>query len=95
MANIYLTDSDEEAIVDFVKDHTELYETSTLREADTIEVWMGPKGNGETSDLDTRQVRISEVVHQIQGAQQAVCLQITGPKSQCFSYYSTQHLQSL
>ena len=43
MVNIYLTDSDEEAIVDFVKDHTELYETSTLREADTIEVWTAPK----------------------------------------------------
>ena len=26
MTNIYLTDSDEEAIVDFVKDHEELYE---------------------------------------------------------------------
>ena len=25
MKNIYLTDSDEEAIVDFVKDHEELY----------------------------------------------------------------------
>ena len=26
MTNIYLTDSDEEAIVDFVKDHEELYD---------------------------------------------------------------------
>ena len=27
-ANIYLTDSDEEAIVDFVKDHKELYKNT-------------------------------------------------------------------
>ena len=26
MTNIYLTDSDEEAILDFVKDHKELYD---------------------------------------------------------------------
>ena len=31
MTNIYLTDSDEEAIVDFVKDHEELYEKNISR----------------------------------------------------------------
>ena len=29
MTNIYLTDSDEDAIVDFVKDHEELYDKTS------------------------------------------------------------------
>ena len=33
MTNIYLTDSDEEAIVDFVKDHEELYDKSKSGQA--------------------------------------------------------------
>ena len=31
MANIYLTDSDEEAIMDFVKDHEELYNKTNVQ----------------------------------------------------------------
>ena len=63
-----------------------------LREADTVKILTGPKGDNGTSDLDTGRARIPEVAHQTQGAQQ-VSLQIASPRSQCFSY--TQHLQSL
>ena len=40
MTNIYLIDLDEETIVDFVKDHQELYDKGRVL-ADTIEVWTG------------------------------------------------------
>ena len=44
------------------------------------------------SDLDTGQVWIPEVAHSMQGAEQIVQ---EDPRSQCFSYYSTQHIMSL
>ena len=66
-----------------------------LLEADVIKVWTGLKGDDRTSDLDTGQVRIPEVAHPMQRAQQVVSFQIAGARSQCFSYNSTRHLQSL
>ena len=65
-----------------------------LREADAVKVWTGPEEDDGTSDLDTGQATILDA-HQTQGAQQVVSLQIASLRSQCFSYYSTQHLQSL
>ena len=47
------------------------------------------------SDLDTGQARIPGVAHQTQGAQQVIGLQIASPRSQCFSCYSTRHLQNI
>ena len=32
------------------------------------------------------------VAHSMQGAEQVVRIQVTGPRSQCFSYYSTFHI---
>ena len=37
-----------------------------LHEVEAIEVWTGPEGDDETSELDTGQVLIPEVAHQVQ-----------------------------
>ena len=106
MTHVYLTDSDVNVIVDFVKDHEYLYvkpsehfkhkakkeflweqftkscklsvnvckTKDTLREADTVKVWTYLKGDDGTSDLDTGQVRMPEVAHQMQRAQQGISL---------------------
>ena len=66
-----------------------------VTEADTVEVWTDPEGDDGMSDLDKGQARIPAVAHQMQWAQQVISLQISSLRSRCFSYYSTQHLQSL
>ena len=115
MTNIYLTDSNEEAMVEFVKDHKELYNKTSeyfkdkvrsssprvasclprcaklakgmLWEAETVEVWTGPKGDERMLDLDTGQARIPKVAHQMQGAPQVVSLQIASLRGQSLGYY--------
>ena len=109
---IYLTDYDEEAIVDFVKDHEELYYKTNEHFKDkerkkffweqfaknpklsvkVCKTWFDSqrthyekltqsKYGQAPKDLDTIQVRIPEVTHQMQGAQQVARLQIASPRS--------------
>ena len=47
------------------------------------------------SEQNTGQVRIPEVTHLTQGAEQVVRIQVPGLRSQCFSYDSTSHITSL
>ena len=116
ITNIYLTDPDEEAIVDSEQDHKELYDKEglfleavrqqsqavcqgvqdlvrlakdTLWQAGAIKIWTSPEEGDRMSELDTGQVWIPEVTHQTQGTQQIIRLQVPGPRSQYFSYYST------
>ena len=56
---------------------------------------QAPKEMTERQTWIQDKLRIPEVAHQTQGAQQVVSLQIASPRSQCFSYYSTRHLQIL
>ena len=44
MTNIYLTDSDEEAIVDFVKDHADLVQGPFLMHYDSLRQFSPPEG---------------------------------------------------
>ena len=48
MTNISLTDSDEEAIVDSVKDYKELYDKTSA-----VLVWSGSKRNCWEAELDS------------------------------------------
>ena len=100
MTNIYLTELNEEAIADFVKEQQGRrisgrgkkdliwVAKDTLRQAYTIQVWTGPKRDDGKAELDTGLISLPKVAHQTQGTQ-IVRLQVQGPRSQCICCFST------
>ena len=70
--NIYLTDSDEEAIVDFAKDHKEIYNKESGRETSTSQSQSRHK-KGHTMNIyltDSDEEAIVDFVKDLQQEQQ-------------------------
>ena len=74
MKSIFLSDSDEEAIMEFVKQHEELYDN-------TNDNFKNKQKSGQeeyrTSDLVEGQFQFSTRSHQKEGSFQVFCIQVT------------------